>query len=359
MYVGCLISSEMGVLDEMDVSQFDFELPEELIAQEPAPKRSGSRLMVVNRENQTVEHRRFPDLLEYLHPGDVLVLNDTRVRPARLVGVKEGTGARIELLLLNPLGGDRWEALVKPAKRVKEGTVVRFGDGKLQAVAQEMTEAAGGRVFQLQYQEQDLEILLERLGEMPLPPYIHRRLDEPERYQTVYSRAVGSAAAPTAGLHFTEDLLNRAKEKGVKIVTITLHVGLGTFRPVTAESIEEHQMHAEFYEVSEEAAEQIRVAKAKGNRVVAVGTTSVRTLETVARDHGEIRAARGWTDIFIYPGFPFRVTDALLTNFHLPKSTLLMLVSAFSSRELMLQAYRTAVREKYRFFSFGDAMLIL
>lgn len=349
----------MGVLDEMDVSQFDFELPEELIAQEPAPKRSGSRLMVVNRENQTVEHRRFPDLLEYLHPGDVLVLNDTRVRPARLVGVKEGTGARIELLLLNPLGGDRWEALVKPAKRVKEGTVVRFGDGKLQAVAQEMTDAAGGRVFQLQYQEQDLEILLERLGEMPLPPYIHRRLDEPERYQTVYSRAVGSAAAPTAGLHFTEDLLNRAKEKGVKIVTITLHVGLGTFRPVTAESIEEHQMHAEFYEVSEEAAEQIRVAKAKGNRVVAVGTTSVRTLETVARDHGEIRAARGWTDIFIYPGFPFRVTDALLTNFHLPKSTLLMLVSAFSSRELMLQAYRTAVREKYRFFSFGDAMLIL
>lgn len=359
MYVGCLISSEMGVLDEMDVSQFDFELPEELIAQEPAPKRSGSRLMVVNRENQTVEHRRFPDLLEYLHPGDVLVLNDTRVRPARLVGVKEGTGARIELLLLNPLGGDRWEALVKPAKRVKEGTVVRFGDGKLQAVAQEMTDAAGGRVFQLQYQEQDLEILLERLGEMPLPPYIHRRLDEPERYQTVYSRAVGSAAAPTAGLHFTEDLLNRAKEKGVKIVTITLHVGLGTFRPVTAESIEEHQMHAEFYEVSEEAAEQIRVAKAKGNRVMAVGTTSVRTLETVARDHGEIRAARGWTDIFIYPGFPFRVTDALLTNFHLPKSTLLMLVSAFSSRELMLQAYRTAVREKYRFFSFGDAMLIL
>lgn len=359
MYVGCLISSEMGVLDEMDVSQFDFELPEELIAQEPAPKRSGSRLMVVNRENQTVEHRRFPDLLEYLHPGDVLVLNDTRVRPARLVGVKEGTGARIELLLLNPLGGDRWEALVKPAKRVKEGTVVRFGDGKLQAVAQEMTDAAGGRVFQLQYQEQDLEILLERLGEMPLPPYIHRRLDEPERYQTVYSRAVGSAAAPTAGLHFTEDLLNRAKEKGVKIVTITLHVGLGTFRPVTAESIEEHQMHAEFYEVSEEAAEQIRVAKAKGNRVMAVGTTSVRTLETVARDHGEIRAARGWTDIFIYPGFRFRVTDALLTNFHLPKSTLLMLVSAFSSRELMLQAYRTAVREKYRFFSFGDAMLIL
>ncbi|MFD1408135.1 tRNA preQ1(34) S-adenosylmethionine ribosyltransferase-isomerase QueA [Kroppenstedtia eburnea] len=343
----------------MDVSQFDFELPEELIAQEPAPKRSGSRLMVVNRENQTVEHRRFPDLLEYLHPGDVLVLNDTRVRPARLVGVKEGTGARIELLLLNPLGGDRWEALVKPAKRVKEGTVVRFGDGKLQAVAQEMTDAAGGRVFQLQYQEQDLEILLERLGEMPLPPYIHRRLDEPERYQTVYSRAVGSAAAPTAGLHFTEDLLNRAKEKGVKIVTITLHVGLGTFRPVTAESVEEHQMHAEFYEVSEEAAEQIRVAKAKGNRVVAVGTTSVRTLETVARDHGEIRAARGWTDIFIYPGFRFRVTDALLTNFHLPKSTLLMLVSAFSSRELMLQAYRTAVREKYRFFSFGDAMLIL
>ncbi|MFD1426508.1 S-adenosylmethionine:tRNA ribosyltransferase-isomerase [Kroppenstedtia sanguinis] len=343
----------------MDVSQFDFELPEELIAQEPAQKRSGSRLMVVNREEQTTEHRRFPDLLEYLHPGDVLVLNDTRVRPARLVGEKEETGARIELLLLNPLGGDRWEALVKPAKRVKEGTVIRFGDGQLQAVAQEVTDAAGGRVFQLRYSGQDLESLLERLGEMPLPPYIHRRLDEPERYQTVYSRALGSAAAPTAGLHFTEDLLQHAKDKGVQIVTITLHVGLGTFRPVTAESVEAHQMHAEFYEVSEEAAEQIRLAQAKGNRVVAVGTTSVRTLETVARDQGEIRAARGWTDIFIYPGFPFRVTDALLTNFHLPKSTLLMLVSAFASRELMLQAYQRAVREKYRFFSFGDAMLIL
>ncbi|MDA8352264.1 MAG: tRNA preQ1(34) S-adenosylmethionine ribosyltransferase-isomerase QueA [Firmicutes bacterium] len=343
----------------MDVSMFDYPLPEDLIAQEPTEERSASRLMVVDRETEKIQHRRFPDILDYLGAGDVLVLNDTRVRPARLIGTKEGTGARIELLLLNPLGEDRWESLVKPAKRIREGTIVHFGEGDLTAVAEEKTEAAGGRVFRLHYNTSDLERLLDKLGEMPLPPYIRKQLDEPERYQTVYSREVGSAAAPTAGLHFTRELLEQAKEKGVEIVPITLHVGLGTFRPVTAENVEEHQMHAEFYEVSEVSATAIQKAKERGNRVVAVGTTSVRTLESVAREHGEVRATRGWTDIFIYPGFPFRVVDTLLTNFHLPKSTLLMLVSAFASRELMLEAYRTAVSERYRFFSFGDAMLIL
>ncbi|SDC18767.1 S-adenosylmethionine:tRNA ribosyltransferase-isomerase [Melghirimyces thermohalophilus] len=338
---------------------FDYPLPEDLIAQEPTEERSASRLMVVDRETEKIQHRRFPDILDYLGAGDVLVLNDTRVRPARLIGTKEGTGARIELLLLNPLGEDRWESLVKPAKRIREGTIVHFGEGDLTAVAEEKTEAAGGRVFRLHYNTSDLERLLDKLGEMPLPPYIRKQLDEPERYQTVYSREVGSAAAPTAGLHFTRELLEQAKEKGVEIVPITLHVGLGTFRPVTAENVEEHQMHAEFYEVSEVSATAIQKAKERGNRVVAVGTTSVRTLESVAREHGEVRATRGWTDIFIYPGFPFRVVDTLLTNFHLPKSTLLMLVSAFASRELMLEAYRTAVSERYRFFSFGDAMLIL
>jgi len=338
---------------------FDYPLPEDLIAQEPTEERSASRLMVVDRETKKIQHRRFPDILDYLGAGDVLVLNDTRVRPARLIGTKEGTGARIELLLLNPLGEDRWESLVKPAKRIREGTIVHFGEGDLTAVAEEKTEAAGGRVFRLHYNTSDLERLLDKLGEMPLPPYIRKQLDEPERYQTVYSREVGSAAAPTAGLHFTRELLEQAKEKGVEIVPITLHVGLGTFRPVTAENVEEHQMHAEFYEVSEVSATAIQKAKERGNRVVAVGTTSVRTLESVAREHGEVRATRGWTDIFIYPGFPFRVVDTLLTNFHLPQSTLLMLVSAFASRELMLEAYRTAVSERYRFFSFGDAMLIL
>jgi S-adenosylmethionine:tRNA ribosyltransferase-isomerase len=299
-------------------------------------------------------------MLNYLQSGDVLVLNDSRVRPARLIGVKEETGAKIELLLLKPLGEDRWEALVKPAKRVKEGTVIRFGDGELNAVAEEATEVAGGRVFRLVYEEEDVEKLFERLGEMPLPPYIRERIDDPERYQTVYSRAVGSAAAPTAGLHFTPELLEKVREKGVDVAFITLHVGLGTFRPVTAERVEDHHMHAEYYEVSEEAAVKIRAAKERGGRIVAVGTTSVRTLETVAgRFDGEIRAASGWTDIFIYPGYRFRAVDCLLTNFHLPQSTLLMLVSAFATREMILAAYEEAVQERYRFFSFGDAMLIL
>ncbi|SMO38461.1 tRNA preQ1(34) S-adenosylmethionine ribosyltransferase-isomerase QueA [Melghirimyces algeriensis] len=343
----------------MDVTMFDFHLPEELIAQEPIRERSNSRLMVVDREEGTVTNRKFPDLLNYLIPGDVLVVNDTRVRPARLVGMKKDTGAKVELLLLNPLGNNRWEALVKPAKRVREGTEICFGDGVLTAVAEQKTEAAGGRIFHLQYDAPDIEQLLKSLGEMPLPPYIRKQLDEPERYQTVYSKNVGSAAAPTAGLHFTPELLEQMKEMGVQIAPITLHVGLGTFRPVTAEKVAEHQMHAEYYEVSDRSAKIIQKAKAEGRRVVAVGTTSVRTLESVAQEHGEIVATSGWTDIFIYPGFRFQVVDALLTNFHLPRSTLLMLVSAFASRELILSAYHEAVREKYRFFSFGDAMLIL
>ncbi|MDN4593884.1 tRNA preQ1(34) S-adenosylmethionine ribosyltransferase-isomerase QueA [Polycladomyces subterraneus] len=343
----------------MDVSMFDFDLPEELIAQKPIPERSASRLMVLHRETGKVEHKRFPDLLDYLQSSDVLVLNDTRVRPSRLIGVKEETGAKIELLLLKPLGNDRWEALVKPAKRVKQGTVITFGDGRLTAVCEGESEVAGGRLFRLQYESDDVEALLEELGQMPLPPYIREQLDDPERYQTVFSRVVGSAAAPTAGLHFTPALLERIEEKGVRIVYITLHVGLGTFRPVTAEKVEDHQMHAEYYEVSEETAKIIRQAKAEGGRVFAVGTTTVRTLETVASRFGEIRAASGWTDIFIYPGFRFRAVDAMVTNFHLPKSTLIMLVSAFASREQVLAAYREAVRERYRFFSFGDAMLIV
>jgi S-adenosylmethionine:tRNA ribosyltransferase-isomerase len=343
----------------MDVSMFDFELPEELIAQTPIPDRSASRLMVLHRETGRVEHKRFPDLLGYLHPGDVLVLNDTRVRPSRLIGTKEETGAKIELLLLKPLGDDRWEALVKPAKRVKEGTVITFGDGRLTAVCEGESDVAGGRLFRLQYKADDVEVLFEELGQMPLPPYIREQLDDPERYQTVFSRVVGSAAAPTAGLHFTPELLDRIEEKGVRIAYITLHVGLGTFRPVTAEKVEDHQMHAEYYEVNEETADIIRRAKAEGGRVVAVGTTTVRTLETVASRFGEIRVDSGWTDIFIYPGFQFRAVDAMVTNFHLPKSTLIMLVSAFASRDQVLAAYREAVRKRYRFFSFGDAMLIV
>jgi S-adenosylmethionine:tRNA ribosyltransferase-isomerase len=344
----------------MDVSLYDYHLPKELIAQTPAERRDASRLMVVDRKTSQIRHAKFTNILDYLNPGDVLVLNDSRVRPARLIGVKEETGAKIELLLLNPLGNDRWEALVRPAKRVKQGTVIQFGEGRLKAVAQEQTEVAGGRVFQLQYEGEDLEKLFEQLGQMPLPPYIHEQLDDPERYQTVFSRVVGSAAAPTAGLHFTEELLAAIREKGVKVVFITLHVGLGTFRPVTVKRIEDHRMHAEYYELSEETAQEINAAKQRGNKVVAVGTTCVRTLETVYRKlNGEIKKDQGWTDIFIYPGFQFGVVDGLLTNFHLPQSTLLMLVSAFASRELILSAYEEAVRKQYRFFSFGDAMLIL
>lgn len=343
----------------MDVSQFDFHLPEELIAQSPLPHRSASRLMVLHRETGKLEHRSFSDLTEYLRPKDVLVINDTRVRPARLIGTKKATGGRVEILLLKPLGDDRWEVLAKPARRLKPGHAIRFGNGELQAVVEGESDVAGGRIVRLLYEAEDLEALLERLGEMPLPPYIRRRLGDPERYQTVYARAVGSAAAPTAGLHFTPELLEALRARGVDIAAITLHVGLGTFRPVTAERVEEHRMHAEYYEVGDEAAEKIRSARKRGGRVVAVGTTSVRTLETVAGLHGEIVPAKGWTDIFIYPGYRFRAVDALITNFHLPRSTLLMLVSAFASRRQILAAYEEAVNRRYRFFSFGDAMLVL
>jgi S-adenosylmethionine:tRNA ribosyltransferase-isomerase len=343
----------------MDVSEFDFHLPEELIAQSPPPRRADSRLMVLDRETGELEHRRFSDLTEYLRPGDVLVINDTRVRPARLIGMKKETGGRVEILLLKPLGEDRWEVLAKPARRLKPGSTILFGNGELQAVVEGESGVAGGRIVRLAYEAEDLEALLERLGEMPLPPYIRKRLEDPERYQTVYARAVGSAAAPTAGLHFTPELLEEIRDKGVDIASVTLHVGLGTFRPVTAERVEEHRMHAEYYEVGEAAAERIRSARKRGGRVVAVGTTSVRTLETVAGLHGEIVPAKGWTDIFIYPGYRFRAVDALITNFHLPRSTLLMLVSAFASRRQILAAYEEAVNRRYRFFSFGDAMLIL
>lgn len=342
----------------MDVSQFDFDLPEQLIAQTPLPERSKSRLLVLDRKAGTIRHQRFPDIAEWLQPGDTLVLNDSKVIPARLIGHKADTGAKIELLLLKQLNDDRWETLVKPAKRIQPGTKVTFGGGELVAVAEEETEVAGGRVFRLQYDGVFMEIL-DALGQMPLPPYIKEQLDDPSRYQTVYARHPGSAAAPTAGLHFTPELLERLERKGVHLVKITLHVGLGTFRPVMVDRIEEHRMHAEYYDVSEEAAATIRQTKQNGKRVVAVGTTSCRTLEAIAQDKGTIQAASGWTDIFIYPGYEFRAVDGLVTNFHLPKSTLVMLVSAFASRDLILKSYREAVREQYRFFSFGDAMFII
>jgi S-adenosylmethionine:tRNA ribosyltransferase-isomerase len=342
----------------VDVQQFDFELPERLIAQHPLKDRTASRLLVLDKRTGEMAHRRFTDLVEYLRPGDVLVLNDSRVLPARLIGEKAGTGAKIEVLLLKSLGDDRWETLVKPGKRVKPGTEVVFGDGLLRCVCEEVTET-GGRIVRFQYEGIFYEIL-DQLGTMPLPPYIHEQLEDQERYQTVYARERGSAAAPTAGLHFTQEYLRQIAEKGVEIAYVTLHVGLGTFRPVTADVVEEHVMHAEYYDIPPETAEAVNRAKAEGRRVIAVGTTSCRTLETVGGLHdGRLAAGSGWTDIFIYPGYRFRIIDGLLTNFHLPKSTLVMLVSALAGRENVLRAYRTAVAEEYRFFSFGDAMLIL
>jgi S-adenosylmethionine:tRNA ribosyltransferase-isomerase len=342
----------------VDVHQFDFDLPERLIAQQPLADRTASRLLVLDKDTGAIEHRQFRDLVDYLLPGDVLVLNDSRVLPARLIGVKAETGANIEVLLLKSLGDDRWETLVKPGKRVKPGTEVVFGDGLLRCVCEDVTET-GGRIVRFLYDGIFYEIL-DRLGSMPLPPYIHAHLEDQERYQTVYARERGSAAAPTAGLHFTTEYLRRVAEKGVQIAYVTLHVGLGTFRPVTAESVEEHVIHAEYYEIPEETAEIVNAAKAEGRRVIAVGTTSCRTLESVGREHdGKLVARSGWTDIFIYPGYRFRVIDGLLTNFHLPKSTLVMLVSALAGRENVLRAYASAIEREYRFFSFGDAMLII
>lgn len=342
----------------MDVQQFDFELPEHLIAQHPLADRTASRLLVLHKETGNILHQHFTNLIDHLVPGDVLVLNDSRVLPARLIGEKEGTGAKIEVLLLKSLGEDRWETLVKPGKRVKPGTVVVFGDGLLRCICEESTDM-GGRIVRFSYEGIFYEIL-ERLGTMPLPPYIHEQLEDQERYQTVYARERGSAAAPTAGLHFTKEYLEQIAAKGVHITTITLHVGLGTFRPVSADRVEEHVMHAEYYEISQETADVVNAAKEEGRRVIAVGTTSCRTLETVGSAHGgRLAATSGWTDIFIYPGYSFSIIDGMLTNFHLPKSTLVMLVSALAGKENILNAYKSAVEQEYRFFSFGDAMLII
>lgn len=399
----------------MNIDLFDFELPESLIAQTPLPDRTGSRLLTLNKRTGEIGHHRFDELHQFLQAGDLLVLNDTRVIPARLFGVKEGTGAKVEVLLLKSLGHDRWEALVKPGKRLKRGAVIHFGaresgyaggeeeNGKGASVGDEGTTARfdddgaarpgsgtngrpndvssarsgetadapmltavieeeqdmGGRILRFRYRGIFNEIL-DRLGQMPLPPYIKEQLPDKERYQTVYAKHEGSAAAPTAGLHFTEAYLQKLAAQGVELAYITLHVGLGTFRPVTAERVEEHRMHAEYYRISQETAERINQVRERGGRIVAVGTTSARTLETLAQRFADkpLEACDGWTDIFIYPGYTFRLVDALITNFHLPKSTLLMLVSALAGRDTILKAYREAVERRYRFFSFGDAMFI-
>lgn len=340
----------------MKVEDFDFHLPEELIAQTPLENRSESRLMVLDKKDGSMEHIRFKQITEYLREGDCLVLNDTRVLPARLFGQKEDTGANIEVLLLKQEDGDKWETLVKPAKRIRVGTEIVFGDGKLRATCVDLKDH-GGRILEFRYEGIFYEVL-DELGEMPLPPYIRERLEEQDRYQTVFARERGSAAAPTAGLHFTEELLEELKEKGVHIAFITLHVGLGTFRPVSVETIEDHDMHAEFYQVSEGTARLLNEVRANGGKIITVGTTSTRTLETIASKHGTFVEENGWTNIFIYPGYEFKGIDGLITNFHLPKSTLIMLVSAFAGQDNVMHAYETAVKEKYRFFSFGDAMLI-
>lgn len=341
----------------MRVSDFDYELPEDLIAQQPAEPRDAARLLVVDRETGRLEHRRFRDLPRYLTAGDVLVLNDTRVIPARLFGLKEPTGGRVEVLLLERREPDVWEALVRPGRRVPAGSRVAFGQGGLRAVVLDRTEA-GGRLLRFE-PAGELDRRLGELGQMPLPPYIRAPLSDPERYQTVYARQEGSAAAPTAGLHFTPALLRQVADHGVQVAYLTLHVGLGTFRPVQVERIEEHTMHAEYYAVPEATAAAVNKARRDGRRVVAVGTTVARTLEAAAGDDGAVRAGEGRTDLFIYPGYRWKVVDGLVTNFHLPRSTLLMLVSAFLGRERTLAAYEEAVRQRYRFFSFGDAMLIL
>ena len=341
----------------LSTEDFDFDLPEELIAQTPLKDRASSRLLVVNKETGDTEDKHFHDILDELQPGDALVMNNTRVLPARLYGEKPETGGHLEVLLLTNTEGDTWETLIKPAKRAKVGTEIQFGDGRLKAVVKEELEH-GGRIIEFKYDGIFLEIL-ESLGEMPLPPYIKERLDDPDRYQTVYAEENGSAAAPTAGLHFTKELLEEIKAKGVHLVYLTLHVGLGTCRPVSVDNIEEHHMHSEFYRLTEEAAKQLNEVRQAGGRIVAVGTTSIRTLETIGtKFNGEIQADSGWTDIFITPGYQFKVVEAFSTNFHLPKSTLVMLVSAFAGKDLTLAAYQHAIEEKYRFFSFGDAMFI-
>ena len=340
----------------LKTTDYDYYLPEELIAQTPLGDRSSSRLMVLNRENKTIEHTHFKNIIDKLSKNDVLVINDTKVIPARLIGNKEDTGAVIEILLLKDLGNNIWQTLAKPQKRVKIGTIISFGNGLLRAKCIELADM-GICKFELLYEGILVEIL-DKLGEMPLPPYIHEKLEDKNRYQTVYAKNPGSAAAPTAGLHFTSELLAQIKEKGIEIIPVTLHVGLGTFRPVTEEDASKHEMHSEYYEISEESAKRLNEAKKAGKRIISVGTTSTRTLESAIHDDGMFYPECKNTNIFIYPGYKFKAIDALITNFHLPKSTLIMLVSALAGREFILDAYNEAVKEKYRFFSFGDAMFI-
>ena len=340
----------------MRKEDFNFDLPEELIAQDPLEDRSSSRLLVLDKETGKTEHHVFREIIDYLEAGDCLVINDTKVIPARLIGSKIGTDAKIEVLLLKRKENDVWETLVKPGKKAKIGTRISFGDGLLVGDVVDIV-AEGNRLIHFEY-EGIFEEILDRLGQMPLPPYITHQLEDKNRYQTVYAKHSGSAAAPTAGLHFTPELLKKIEEKGVQIARVTLHVGLGTFRPVKVDNILEHHMHSEFYQIEEEAAEKINTAKANGKRVIAVGTTSCRTIESAAKEDGTIAPVSGWTDIFIYPGYQFKVLDCLITNFHLPESTLVMLVSALAGREHVLNAYEEAIKERYRFFSFGDAMFI-
>lgn len=341
----------------MKTSDFYYDLPEELIAQDPLEDRTASRLLVLDRKTGAVKHKIFSDVIDYLNKGDCLVINNTRVIPARLIGEKEGTGGKVEVLLLKRRANDVWETLVKPGKKLKPGAKITFGDGRLRAEVLEVVEE-GNRLVKFYY-EGIFEEILDSLGEMPLPPYITHKLEDKEMYQTVYAKFDGSAAAPTAGLHFTKELLNKIEEKGIKIASITLHVGLGTFRPVKVDDVNNHHMHTEWYEVNAEAAEIINETKRNGGRVICVGTTSCRTIESVADENGYMKAKTGETDIFIYPGYKFKVMDGLITNFHLPESTLVMLVSAFAGKENVLSAYETAVKERYRFFSFGDAMILI
>ena len=342
----------------MQTSDFYYDLPQELIAQTPVEPRDSSRLMVIHRDTGVREHRIFRDVIDYLNPGDALVINNTRTIPARLIGHKTGTGGVVEFLLLRRRDYDTWEALVRPGKRLQPGAQCEFGEGALRAEIVERTSDDGGRLVKFHF-DGVFEEILDRLGTMPLPPYIHEKLEDPQRYNTVYAKTNGSAATPTAGLHFTPELLERIRRKGIDVVPVLLHVGLGTFRPVKVRDVSEHVMHTEYYEVTQDAADRLNAARARGGRIVCTGTTSVRTLETVAGEDGVVRAGAGYTGIFITPGVPFHATDAMITNFHLPESTLLMLVSAFMGREEALAAYREAVEKKYRFFSFGDACLIL
>jgi len=340
----------------MDLSEFYYDLPKELIAQEPIRERQMSRLMILDRQTGEIEHKIFKDIVGYLNKGDCLVLNDTKVIPARLIGEKEGTGGKIEFVLLNNKGNDIWEVILKPGRRAKKGARFVFGNGELKAEVVDIIDDCN-RLVKFEY-EGIFEQVLDKIGMIPLPPYITKELKDKDRYQTVYAKHRGSAAAPTAGLHFTEEILNELSQKGVELAYLTLHVGLGTFRPVKVSNIQEHKMHSEYYSISEDTCKKINNAKKRGNRVIAVGTTSCRVLETVGNDDGTVKCQSGWTDIFIYPGYKFKVIDGLITNFHLPESTLIMLVSAFAGRETIMKAYNEAIKERYRFFSFGDAMFI-